>query len=122
MSHARVRRLDDAFGALSDPTRRKVVELLGKAPLRASELADATDASRPGMSRHLKILREAGLVREEEDAFDARARVYRLETGAFDGLKHWLERVETFWADQLHSFQALAEARALESKTKGSKT
>jgi DNA-binding transcriptional ArsR family regulator len=121
MSNARARRLDDAFGALSDPTRRKVVELLGKAPLRASELADATEASRPGMSRHLKILREAGLVREEGDALDARARLYRLEPDAFEGVKHWLERVETFWADQLDSFKALAEARAQDSKTKGGK-
>jgi DNA-binding transcriptional ArsR family regulator len=121
MNKARARRLDDAFGALSDPTRRKVVELLGKAPLRASELADATDASRPGMSRHLKILREAGLVREEEDALDARARVYCLEPHAFEGVKHWLERVETFWAEQLHSFKALVEERAQERKTKGSK-
>jgi DNA-binding transcriptional ArsR family regulator len=120
MNKARARRLDDAFGALSDPTRRKVVELLGKAPLRASELADATDASRPGMSRHLKILREAGLVREEEDALDARARVYCLEPDAFEGVKHWLERVETFWAEQLHSFKALVEERAQERKTKGS--
>src|SRR5690606_32234264 len=108
----RARHLDDAFGALSDPTRRQVIELLGKAPLRASELAAATAASRPGMSRHLKILREAGLVREEEDALDGRARVYRLEDDAFDDVKGWLGRVETFWAEQLDSFRALAEAHA----------
>jgi DNA-binding transcriptional ArsR family regulator len=121
MSNARARRLDEAFGALADPTRRKVIELLGRAPLRASELAQAAAASRPGMSRHLRILKDAGLVREEGDEQDARARVYCLEQGAFEGVKTWLERVETFWADQLGSFKELAEARALEAKAKVSK-
>jgi DNA-binding transcriptional ArsR family regulator len=121
MSHARARRLDEAFGALADPTRRRVLELLGKSPLRASELADALEASRPGMSRHLRVLREAGLVHEREDPLDARARIYCLEPEAFSPVKHWLERVETFWMDQLESFKALAEERALESKAKGPK-
>jgi DNA-binding transcriptional ArsR family regulator len=109
---ARARRLDGAFGALADPTRRKVIELLGRAPHRASELADAVAASRPGMSRHLRVLREAGLVREEGDARDARARIYRLEREAFDGVKGWLDDVERFWTDQLESFRTRAEARA----------
>jgi DNA-binding transcriptional ArsR family regulator len=117
----RAQRLDDAFGALADPTRRKVIELLGKTPQRASDLALATQASRPGMSRHLRILREAGLVREEEDAIDARARVYRLEDDAFDGVKGWLERVEAFWEEQLGSFKALAEAQARMHRHKRSK-
>lgn len=112
-------RLDEAFGALADPTRRRVVELLGKGPRRASDLARAVDASRPGMSRHLRILREAGLVREEDDAEDARARIYRLEPSAFTGVKSWIECVETFWLDQLQSFKVLAEARAVEVRAKG---
>jgi DNA-binding transcriptional ArsR family regulator len=111
---ARARRLDGAFGALADPTRRRVIELLGRAPRRASELADAVAASRPGMSRHLRVLREAGLVREEGDAQDARARVYRLERDAFRGVQDWLGEVEAFWADQLASFRTLAERRASE--------
>jgi DNA-binding transcriptional ArsR family regulator len=118
---ARARRLDDAFGALSDPTRRKVIELLGKAPLRASDLAQAAEASRPGMSRHLRILREAGLVREVEDPEDARARIYCLDPGAFDDVKRWVHRVETFWADQLESFKQLAEQRAAEAPRGGKK-
>jgi DNA-binding transcriptional ArsR family regulator len=112
MSAARARRLDDAFGALADPTRRRVIELLGKAPHRASELADLVSASRPGMSRHLRILRQAGLVREEGDEEDARARLYCLEQEAFDGVKDWLSSVESFWSQQLDSFKTLAEARA----------
>jgi DNA-binding transcriptional ArsR family regulator len=113
---ARSRRLDGAFAALADPTRRRVIELLGRAPRRASELADAVAASRPGMSRHLRILREAGLVCEEDDARDARARVYRLEREAFRGVKDWVAEIETFWEDQLASFKTRAEARAAEAR------
>jgi DNA-binding transcriptional ArsR family regulator len=122
MSVAKGRRLDDAFGALADPTRRKVIELLGKSPHRASELAELTSASRPGMSRHLRILKEAGLVREEGDEQDARARLYCLEQQAFEGVKDWLGRVESFWSEQLDSFKTLAEARAAgEPKMRGHK-
>lgn len=113
--------LDAAFVALADPTRRKVIQLLGRAPRRASELAAATDASRPGMSRHLRILREAGLVREESDATDARARLVHLSRDAFDDLKDWLSTVETFWAEQLESFAARAEARAKQESTSARK-
>ena len=105
-------RLDQAFGALADPTRRLVIQLLGRSPRRASELAEATQASRPGMSRHLRILREAGLVREESDERDARARLVHLSRDAFGDVKEWLADVETFWAEQLASFGARAEARA----------
>ena len=109
-ARSRSQRLDDAFGALADPTRRRVIELLGRAPHRASDLARAVDASRPGMSRHLRVLREAGLVREEGDERDARARVYRLEREAFGGVKSWLEDVESFWADQLASLREHVES------------
>jgi hypothetical protein len=64
------------------------------------------------MSRHLRILREAGWVYDRDDPLDARARIYCLEPEAFSRVKHWLEHVETFWVDQLSSFQALAEERA----------
>jgi DNA-binding transcriptional ArsR family regulator len=110
------RGLDAAFVALADPTRRRVIQLLGRAPRRASELAEATAASRPGMSRHLRILREAGLVREESDETDARARLVHLSRDAFGDVKDWLETVETFWAEQLESFGARAEARAREAR------
>ena len=111
-ARSRAARLDDAFTALADPTRRRVIELLGRGPRRAGELAEADDASRPGMSRHLRVLRLAGLVREEGDDRDARARVYRLEREALGGVKGWLDEVESFWADQLASLRDHAEAKA----------
>src|SRR5437899_1217153 len=73
--------LDPVFTALADPTRRRVVELLGQGARRASDLAQATGMGRPAMSNHLRVLRSSGLVDVEMGEDDARARVYRLRGG-----------------------------------------
>ena len=104
--------LDATFGALADPTRRGVVELLRKQPRRASDLADALDASRPAMSRHLRVLRASGLVEttdDDGDDADARERIYRLRRAPFDQLRDWIEQTERFWTVQLDSFKAHVE-------------
>lgn len=104
--------LDATFGALADPTRRGVVELLRKQPRRASDLADALEASRPAMSRHLRVLRASGLVEttdDDGDDADARERIYRLRKAPFDQLRDWLEQTERFWGVQLESFKAHVE-------------
>lgn len=103
--------LDATFAALADPTRRGVVELLRKRPRRASDLADALEASRPAMSRHLRVLRASGLVEttEEDDEGDARERIYRLRPAPFEELRGWLDDVERFWTVQLGSFKEHVE-------------
>ncbi|MBC8068110.1 MAG: transcriptional regulator [Deltaproteobacteria bacterium] len=101
--------LDDTFTALADPTRRAVVELLRRRPQRAGELAVALEMSPPALSRHLKVLRQSGLVLEQRDAEDARARVYRLEPAPFDALRRWLADVESFWQRELDAFKQHAE-------------
>jgi DNA-binding transcriptional ArsR family regulator len=103
--------LDATFAALSDPTRRAVVELLRRGPRRAGELSDALGASPPAMSRHLRVLRECGLVEEERGDEDARVRVLRLRHEPFDELRHWIGEVERFWTGQLAAFKAHAERR-----------
>ena len=102
--------LDATFQALADPTRRDVIRLLRKGPQRASDLADATSASKPAMSRHLRVLRTAGLV-DSDSGDDARERVYTLAPAAFAQLREWLEDVERFWDVQLASFKAHVEKR-----------
>ena len=102
--------LDQTFSALADPTRRDVIRLLRKGPQRASDLADATRASRPAMSRHLRVLRTAGLV-EHDVGDDERERVYTLAPAPFAQLREWLEDVEEFWGMQLASFKAHVEKR-----------
>lgn len=103
--------LDRTLAALADPTRRGVVELLRRRPLRAGELARAFGASPPAMSRHLRVLRRSGLVDEERSPDDARCRVYRLRPEPFRDLSAWLAEVESFWSDQLGAFKRHAERR-----------
>jgi DNA-binding transcriptional ArsR family regulator len=103
--------LDRTFTALAEPVRREVIDLLRQRPRRASEIAEALSMTRPAMSRHLRVLRKAGLVREEGLPDDARARVYRLERAPFTELRGWLDEVEAFWGDQLAAFKAHAERR-----------
>ena len=104
-------RLDATFTALSDPTRRAVVDLLRRQPRRAGELSTALDMSPPAMSRHLRVLRESGLVDEVRGDEDGRVRVLRLRPEPFDELRHWIDEVEQFWTGQLHAFKAHAERR-----------
>lgn len=101
--------LDGTFEALSDPTRRGVIDLLRKEPRRAGDLADALGQSRPAMSKHLRVLRATGLIEHNSDDTDARAKVYRLRPEPFLALRDWLEEVERFWTLELAAFKAHAE-------------
>lgn len=85
------------------------MEILCRGPRRAGELAEALDASPAGLSRHLRVLRESGVVAEEPLADDARVRVYQLQRQAFEDLRAWTEEVESFWTLQLGSFKDHAE-------------
>jgi DNA-binding transcriptional ArsR family regulator len=103
--------LDATFTALADRTRRAVVQLLRQGPRRAGELADALALTPPGLSRHLRVLRHAGLIDDDEPEHDARVRLYRLEPAGFEPLRDWIDELEAFWGDQLAAFKAHAEAQ-----------
>lgn len=109
------------FDALGDATRREVLRVLARAPRRASELAELLHTSRPGMSRHLGILREAGLVAEHADACDGRARTLRVLPEALAPARAYLDELEGFWSAQLDAFKELAESRAREERARASK-
>lgn len=106
---ARSAELDRTLAALADPHRRRVVDLLAERPRAAGELARALDISAPTMSRHLKTLRESGLVEESHPEFDARVRIYALRPEPMEQLKTWLEEAERVWAQQLAAFKAYLE-------------
>jgi DNA-binding transcriptional ArsR family regulator len=99
------------FGALSDPARRQVVQLLGASPRRAGELAAEIGLSAPAMSRHLKVLLQAGIVTDERTAQDARLRFFRLRPQSMVALQAWLDQLQAHWDDQLASFRRHVEER-----------
>ena len=97
----------DTFSALADPTRRTIVEALAVGERSFGELAGRFDISRPAVSQHLKVLREAGLVSARADA---QRRIYRLEPAGLDEIDGWLDRVRNFWPQRLDSLErALAD-------------
>ncbi|MEO8362117.1 MAG: metalloregulator ArsR/SmtB family transcription factor [Vicinamibacteria bacterium] len=101
--------LDQTLLALADPARRGVIDLLREKPRRASEIAHALRMSRPAMSRHLRVLRQTGLVVQDGIDADARVRMYRLRGEPIEHLRGWLEEVEGFWTAQLASFKTRVE-------------
>jgi DNA-binding transcriptional ArsR family regulator len=100
---------DRAFAALADPTRRAVIARLLDEPRAAGVLADELDISPPALSRHLRVLKRAGLIIERGVDHDARVRVYALEPEAFAPVRGLLDQVEAMWQRQLHAFARHAE-------------
>jgi DNA-binding transcriptional ArsR family regulator len=105
-----VPQLNAAFAALSDPSRREMLRLLLQKPRRAGELARCVDMSPQALSRHLRVLRRAGLVSEQGIDADARVRLYSVHPSAFQPVQQWIAQAEDLWRRQLHSFKAYAES------------
>ena len=84
--------------ALADPTRRRIVELLAEGERSAGEIAAHFETSRPGVSRHLRVLREHRLVRARGEG---QRRLYSLDPAPLAELDEWLERYRCFWANRL---------------------
>jgi len=93
---------DVALRALADPTRRALIERLRRGPVAAGALAAGLPVSRPAVSQHLKVLKSAGLVREEADGT---RRVYRVEPAGLVALRRYLDRL---WGDALAALKAEA--------------
>ena len=95
-----------AMDALGDGTRREILERLRRGPLAVGELAKELPVSRPAVSQHLRVLKEAGLVTERRNGT---RHLYRVNT---DGLAEVRDYLESFWSDVLAAFEAAAEAEA----------
>jgi DNA-binding transcriptional ArsR family regulator len=96
---------DRALGALADPTRRAIFEFLSDRPSAVGELAALLPVSRPAVSQHLKVLKEAGLVADERQG---NRHIYQLDPTGVADLRDYLDR---FWAQGLAGFKAKAEQR-----------
>ena len=92
----------NALEALADPTRRRIVELLVEGERSAGEIAAEFPTSRPGVSRHLRVLREHGLVRARDEG---RRRLYSLDPAPLAELDNWLGRYRAFWANRLDALE-----------------
>ena len=88
-----------AFEALADPTRRRIVELVSERERSAGEIASVFDISRPGVSRHLRVLREHGVVRARDEGT---RRLYSLDARGLSEMDDWLRR---YWTNRLDALE-----------------
>ena len=107
-----------AFSALSDPTRRAVLDLLRAGIQPAGEIARAFPVSRPAISKHLRILRRAHLVTEHREG---RHRLYQLNPEPLKAVDSWLEQYRSFWSASLTNLKSFVETE-YEKETRASKS
>jgi len=103
---------ETALAALADPTRRRVFERLKSGPQSVGVIARRMPVSRPAVSQHLKVLKEAGLV---ADRPEGTRRVYYIDPNGLGALRLWLDQ---FWDQALAAFQAEAEGDVTKRKDK----
>jgi DNA-binding transcriptional ArsR family regulator len=90
------------FEALADPTRRRIVELVAERERSAGEIAALFSITRPGVSKHLRVLREGGIVTARGEGT---RRLYSLDPAALDEVDGWLERCRGFWQNRLDALE-----------------
>jgi len=95
--------MSELFTVLADDTRRQILDLLAERDRSVNELVDVFDVSQPAISRHLRVLRDAELVRVRRDG---QRRIYRLDGRRLAELDAWLAPYRRFWADNLDALEA----------------
>ncbi len=108
--------ISESWSALADPTRRKVFERLRDGPRAVGEIAEGMTVSRPAVSQHLGVLKQAGLVTDEAQGT---RRVYRIDPQGLGPLRAWLDQ---FWDEAMTNFAAEAERTAPHTSGKKGKT
>lgn len=100
---------NDIFRALADPTRRAILDMLRKGAQPVNEIARSFPVSRPAVSKHLRLLREADLVTGSKDG---RRQLYRINPAPLAALDQWLEDYRRFWQHSLSRLKTFAETEA----------
>lgn len=95
--------MTNGFAALAEPMRQKIVERLARGPMSVGQLAAGLPVSRPAISQHLKVLKEAQLV---SDRAEGTRRIYRIDPAGLAPIRRWLDQ---FWDESLAAFAAAAE-------------
>ena len=106
VTYSASRNSEAAFQALADPTRRAVLDLLRRGSQPAGQIASAFPISRPAISKHLRLLRRAHLVREHREG---RHRVYQLNPEPLRAVDSWIEQYRVFWATSLNNLKSFVE-------------
>lgn len=109
---SRVSAATDVFHAIADPTRRRILDRLRMGTAPVHELCAGLTISRPAVSKHLRVLREAHLVRERREG---RERVYELDPAPLRDIGSWIEGYRSFWALNLQSLKAFVESEVKRS-------
>jgi len=107
VTYSTARAAEATFQALADPTRRAVLDMLRRGSQPAGQIAEAFPVSRPAISKHLRLLRRAHLVREHREG---RNRVYQLNPEPLRAVDSWIEQYRSFWTANLNSLKAFVEA------------
>ena len=115
VTYSSARTTEATFQALADPTRRAVLDLLRGGGQAAGEIAQAFPVSRPAISKHLRLLRRAHLVREHREG---RHRVYQLNPEPLRAVDSWLDQYRSFWKANLASLKTFVEAEYAKEITK----
>ncbi|MEH7074701.1 ArsR/SmtB family transcription factor [Neobacillus drentensis] len=97
----------DVFQAIADPTRRKLLKLLSKDEMPVTAISEHFPISRTAVSKHLRVLAEAGLVKERKIGRETR---YKLEPDPLFELKDWLQYFELFWENKLSALRLFVES------------
>ena len=109
---ARAATTTDAFNAVAEPRRRRILDALSAGERRVSDLVVLLDLAQPQVSKHLKVLREVGLVRVRSEG---RERIYRLDGRALKPIHDWVKEYERMWSDRFDALdQVLSELKAKE--------
>jgi DNA-binding transcriptional ArsR family regulator len=107
VTYSSPRNAEATFQAVADPTRRAVLDLLSRGSQPAGQIASAFPISRPAISKHLRLLRRAHLVREHREG---RNRVYQLNPEPLRAVDSWIEQYRVFWTASLNNLKAFVEA------------
>jgi DNA-binding transcriptional ArsR family regulator len=113
---ARARTTTDAFNAVAEPRRREILDALGEGELPVNDLVQVLGASQPQVSKHLRVLREVGLV---DARGQGRQRLYRLNGAALKPIHDWVSNYERLWSDRFAQMDVVLEELKREEQGDG---
>jgi DNA-binding transcriptional ArsR family regulator len=100
--------VEDVFIAIADPTRRQILQMLAQRPLPVKEMAARFPVSRPAISKHLRVLRNAGLVYEKAQG---RQHYYQLKAERLREVRDWVNYFDSFWQEKLLNLKKHVEKK-----------